>query len=301
MNIKDSLIVAKHVLKAKSPTILVVAGVAAGVGAVVTAAMATTKAGDILDQHNEEMSKIEEVKNDPEMAESYSEEDEKKDRAIIWTHTVFRFVKLYAIPISLEAASIFCIFAGHNIMMKRMAAVSAAYTAVSKAFNHYRENVKMVYGEDADRTMRQDLEPVEKTNKKGETKIVYKPTGRPHNEFARCFDEGNMNFNLDPLTNHSFLAAQQAYAQTIVDIRGALLLAEVYRSLGYQPTKESFHVGWTRGDEVRFGFEDNERFMDAQEPTVWLDFNVGDEILDNGIFDKEIRKNTKYAESMRVD
>ena len=79
-------------IKKHSPEILVVAGVVGTVTSAVMACKATTKAGDILEEHHEQMESINEVVAMDR--DDYTEEDHKKDTLIVYTQTAVKFVKL---------------------------------------------------------------------------------------------------------------------------------------------------------------------------------------------------------------
>lgn len=143
--------------KRKSPEILLSAGVVGIVVTVVTACRATLKVNEVLDEHKETMEKI---RNYPE-SEKYSEADRKKDTTITYIQTGFKLAKLYALSVGCGALTVTAFLAGHNIMRKRNVALSAAYTAVSKAFNEYRERVKKKFGDEVEKDILLGIEEVE--------------------------------------------------------------------------------------------------------------------------------------------
>ena len=83
-------------LKKYSPEILLVAGTVGVVTSTVMACKATLKVEEIVDEAKEKIDTIHQVSADPAMAEKYSEEDSKKDLAIVYTQTAVKFIKLYA-------------------------------------------------------------------------------------------------------------------------------------------------------------------------------------------------------------
>ena len=71
-------------LKKHSPEILIVAGVIGTVTSAVMACKATTKLNDILEESKENLDKIHSAMEHPEtLPEEYTEEDGKKDLAIV--------------------------------------------------------------------------------------------------------------------------------------------------------------------------------------------------------------------------
>ena len=122
-------------LKKHSPEILVVAGITGTVASAVMACKATTKIDTILDETEKSVNTVHHYMKDPEMIESgrYSEEDGKKDLAIIYTQTAVKMIKLYAPSVALGALSLICILAFNNILKKRNVAFAAfAYATMSQ-------------------------------------------------------------------------------------------------------------------------------------------------------------------------
>ena len=83
MNIKDTITrsVAKATfgMKKCSPEIFIVAGIAGSITAAILACKATTKLDDILDESKDEIQSIHDAEKDPNLAESYSEKEIKKN------------------------------------------------------------------------------------------------------------------------------------------------------------------------------------------------------------------------------
>jgi hypothetical protein len=101
--------------------------------------------------------------------------------------------------------------------------------------------------------------------------------------YAVCFDEGNVNWQREPVSNQTFIAVQEQYATDRLRSKGHLVLNDVYRMLGFPDTPEGAVVGWlndtSNGDGyVSFGVWNDEaqgeRFVSGGERSVWLDFNV---------------------------
>lgn len=283
-------------LKKHSPEILVIAGVAGTVVSAVMACKATLKVNDILDKSKENIDRIHTAKEKgyTESGEGYSEDDSKKDLAIVYVQTGVDFVKLYGPAIALGTLSITGILASNNILRKRNVALAATYAAVDNSFKGYRKRVVERFGKDLDRELKygikaKEIEEVivnedgsEHTTKK--TVEVVDPNG--YSEFARIFDDGCSGWTKDPELNLSFLRIQQSHANDILQKRGYLYLNEVYEMLGIPKTKAGHVVGWIYdevnpvGDNfVDFGIYDlySEKardFVNGYERAILLDFNV---------------------------
>lgn len=295
---KRSLIKAGFKVKKHSPEILVVVGVAGVVTSTVMACKATTKAGDILEEHKNQMNAIDQVvkmdRND------YTEEDHKKDTTIVYTQTAIKFVKLYSPSIMIGVLSLGCIIYSHNILNKRNAALAAAYATVDRGFKEYRGRVVERFGKELDHELRYNIkaQEFEKTevDKKGNEKVVKETVNvadpNLYSDYARFFDDGCNGWSKDPEQNLTFLKCQQAYANEKLKANGYLFLNDVYKMLGIPATKAGQIVGWIYDEKnpigdnfVDFGLYDMNKpvvrdFVNGYERTILLDFNVDGNILE---------------------
>lgn len=303
-------------LKKHSPEIMIVAGVTGTVVSAVMACKATTKVHDILEESKTKVNQVHEVLANDDLryeevkqedgalvrVEKYTEEDSKKDLAVIYLQTGIKFAKLYGPSIVLGAVSITSILASHNIMRKRNVALAAAYTAVDKSFKGYRSRVIERFGEELDKELRYNIKAKEiettVTDENGEEKVVKETvqvsdtTPTFYSDYARCFDDGCTGWTKNAEMNLMFLRRQQDWANERLKARGYLFLNEVYESLGIPRTKAGQVVGWIydtknpNGDNyVDFGIynihiEKNRDFVNGYERSIWLDFNVDGNILD---------------------
>ena len=309
-------------LKKHSPEILVVTGVVGIVASAVMACKATTKVNDILTDTKAQVDKIHEVMNNDELrikeetkvtvdengkqtittekVEVYSEEDSKKDLAIVYTQTAMKFIKLYGPSVILGAASISCILASHHILSKRNAALAAAYSIVDRGFKEYRGRVVDRFGEAVDKELKYDIKAEEIEEKvidedgeeKVEKKVVQVANPSEYSDYAKFYDDGCAGWSKNPELNLMFLKRQQCYANNKLKTEGHLFLNDVYEMLGIPKTKAGQIVGWIydeknpNGDNyVDFGIYDihsaaNRDFVNGYERTILLDFNVDGNILD---------------------
>lgn len=285
-------------LKKHSPEIMVIAGVVGVVTSAVMACKATTKASEIVDDTKDQMDKIKKVAAMPDV-EDYTEEDMKKDIAIVYTQTAVKFVKLYGPSVLLGVASITSILAGHNITRKRNAALAAAYATIDNSFKDYRGHVIERFGEQLDKELRYNIKAKEfseiVTDDKGKEKTTKKTVEvadpNTYSDYARFFDDGCTGWQKDAELNLVFLKHQQNYANDLLKRKGHLFLNEVYDMLGIPRTKAGQIVGWIydenhpNGDNfVDFGIYDLNRerardFVNGYERTILLDFNVDGNIL----------------------
>lgn len=301
-------------IKKHSPEILVVAGVVGVVTSAVMACKATTKVNDILEESKTKVDQIhgvladdskrfKEVEENGEMTkvEVYSEEDGKKDLAIVYVQTAAKFAKLYGPSIVLGALSITSILASNNILRKRNVALAAAYATVDKSFKDYRSRVVERFGKELDRELKYNLksQEIEETvvDEKGKEQTVKKTvntvnTNHFFSDYAKFFDDGCTGWTKDPEMNRFFLLRQQDQANERLKSIGYLFLNDVYEMLGIPKTKAGQIVGWVydtnkpNGDNyVDFGIfnaysEQARDFVNGYERTILLDFNVDGNILD---------------------
>ena len=302
-NMKRALSMTGFKLRLHSPEILVVTGV---VGAVVAAAMAckaTMKLDDILTEANENIERVNKAAEDEALKEQYTDDDRKKDLAIVYVKTGIKVAKLYAPAALVMGASIAGVLTGHGILRKRNIALAAAYATVDKGYKEYRKGVIAKLGEAADREFAHGVKATEITDtvtddKTGEPKEVSKtvdtidPEKLP-NAYARIFDERNRNWDKsgNPDFNMGFLRAQEQYANDLLRTQGYLTLNEVYDMLGFAKTKAGQVVGWIYdkknpvGDNyVDFGIHAAHTVEDPYDYgnglVYILDFNVDGNILD---------------------
>lgn len=288
-------------IKKHSPEILLVTGITGVVTSAVMACKATTKVDAIVEETKKSIDMIHEGMDTGNICDvEYTEEDGKKDLAIVYIQTGVKFAKLYGPSVLLGLTSIGCILASNNIIHKRNVALSAAYTAIDRSFKGYRGRVIERFGENMDRELRYNI----KTQEVKET-VVDEETGKKktvkstvsvvdpntYSDYARFFDEYCAGWTKDAEYNLMFLRQQQNYANELLKSRGHLFLNEVYDMLGIDRTKAGNIVGWIYDEKhpigdnfVDFGIYvlDNEKardFVNGRERSILLDFNVDGDIL----------------------
>jgi hypothetical protein len=250
----------------------------------------------VLDKAKEKMDKIHEARETVEISD-YTEEDYKKDTAIVYVQTGWDFVKLYGPSITLGVASMACILTSHGIMRRRNFALVAAYKAIEEGFAKYRKRVVEEYGERTDymfkNGIRDKIVTETVTDENGDSKEVHKVvqtidpvTGK--SVYAKFFDELSAHWCKTPEYNMMFLKTQQNFANDLLHSRGHVFLNEVYDMLDIPRTQAGAVVGWVRGqgdDFIDFGiFDGNDdatrRFVNGCERSILLDFNVDGVIYD---------------------
>lgn len=303
-------VIAKTGLKLKQygPQIATGAGIVCIVGGMVMACQETSTLDDILEKHQlkkdefeTNLSDLKELIASGEVVPSeYSEADERKDRARLWVSKATDIVLHFAPSVCLAGLGIGLIIGGQHAMVKRNAAIGAAYLGLKKQFDGYRNRVKDAYGEEAEldvyygRTV--EKFKVTETDEAGKEHVktvkVKKPADEAMSIYARWFDEGSRHFTNSADANFMFLADRLAQCNEILNRRGYLFLNEVYDMLDIPRTPEGQLVGWVKnegpggGDNfVDFGIflsgdQGHRDFVNRVEKSVLLDFNVDGPIYD---------------------
>ena len=289
-------------LKKASPEILVIAGVAGTLGAVVMACKATKKVDKVIQDAKNDVEKIHKTEKSVNDIKIYSHEDAKKDLTIVYVQTAWKLVKLYGPAALIWTASAGSIFASSRIMKERNAALAAAYAVLDKGFRDYQSRVTERYGEEIEKEIRNNIKAKEfetsttdenGKEKKGKETLKAVDDKTKISPFARIFDENNDNWQKNSDFNLMFLRSQQEWANQKLRSYGHLFLNEIYDELGFDRTKEGNCVGWVydadgneHGDNyVDFGLYDlcNQKandFVNGFERSVILNFNVDGPILD---------------------
>jgi hypothetical protein len=233
----------------------------------------------------------------------------KKAIRLLKVKTGLAVAKLYLPSASLTIAGATAILTSHNIMKRRNAVLTAAYTALETAFSDYRGRVIDRFGEEVDRELKYNMvhktveEEVEtESGKKKKVKKEVDVVGENlPSIYAKFFDSSSREFQNDPESNLFFLTNQQNYFNDLLKSRakinggvGHVFLNEVYDRLDIPRTSTGQICGWVldfndaennTGDGViDFGIYQtnraNRRFVNGLESVILLDFNCDGSIID---------------------
>lgn len=268
-----------------SPRVLFVAGVAGVVTSTVLACRATLKMDEVLDSIEHDISSVKALKNpDNEIVDSYDDRHYNRDLAYVYFKSGYRIVRLYGPAVVIGSASIAALTSSHIMLSRRNASLTAAYAAVSKGFDEYRARVRHELGEEKELDLYRGVTEVEDPKTKEIKKVVDPNKLSP---YSVIFDESNPNFQKNAEINKVFLLAQQNYLNNLLHARGHVFLNEVLYELGFEHTTAGAVVGWLSpnkdGDNyIDFGLFDayNSRFVNGDERSIILDFNVDGVIYD---------------------
>jgi hypothetical protein len=264
-----------------SPKLLFVTGIIGFGVTVVLASRATLKADEFLEDAQKDKVQLETL-NHPQ----YTELDRQKDMTLFYMKSCAQLMKLYAPTVIVGTLTILSLTKSHNILAQRNAALTAAYVAIQKSFDAYRERVRAELGDDKDREFKHGVEMVEiKNEKNGKVKQVKRAGEVDPETYTRIFDQLCPDWSPYPDNNRTFLQCQEKYMNDLLQLNGHVFLNEVYDRLGIPRSMAGSVVGWIFDPDnpnidnyIDFGaFDSNQNmidFMNGRSKGVWLDFNV---------------------------
>lgn len=272
------------IAKKNSPHVFFAAGLIGTVTSTVLACRATLKLNETLDDISKDINEVKNIRSGEDINDTenrYPVDQHNRDLAYVYAKSSLKLAKLYAPSATLGIVSIGLLTGSHVQLTKRNTAVMAAYAAVQKAYDDYRERVQNILGETKELEV-YHASSVEKIDK--EDRRIADPN--QWSPYAKFFDEGSPYWQKDPELNRLFIQCQQNYANNRFIARGHLLLNDVYEMLGLDHTKAGCVVGWVLNGEgdnyIDFGIFEayNSRFVNGWEQSVILDFNVDGVIYD---------------------
>jgi hypothetical protein len=277
-------------IKKNSPTILFVAGIAGVTTSTVMASMATLKLDKVVNDAQTRLLTINEAdafnELHPEKAIDFDGNSAVQMKAFIYMRLVLDLGRLYGPAIIVGVAGVACLTKSHNILMKRNAALTAAYVTLERTYKAYRAKVRESIGDDKEAELhyevQKELHEKEALAVEGKKK---KKGGTGPSIYSRWFDESCSSFSISPEANVMFLHFQQRAANDRLKAKGFIFLNEVYESVGVPETEAGTVVGWTldgEGDNyVDFGIfnhhtDEVRNYVknDGTGAPILLDFNV---------------------------
>lgn len=285
--------VSKH-----APTIL---SVGASIGVVATSALAW-RAGRTFED-GPEYRNYDRVRNCQKHADEIPDEDvpkiERKNRALFMLDTA----RHIAPTVIVGASTIALIYFSNSISRKRMAALSAAYFTLQKAFDSYKERMVETLGkETVDKIVApklpntgmsaEEILAMDNASDAGDVlDAVLSMVDNCSSPYARIISETSSSA-WDSSEDYTLmnLNSIQDWANRRLHKKGHLFLNEVFDQLGLSRTKEGALVGWlAKGDgDCYVSFGDFEsmvyRVLDAERKAIHsnvvVDFNVDGVIWD---------------------
>ena len=221
--------------KRNSATILTCVGAVGVVATAVTAVKATPKAIRMMEaakqEKGEELTRIEVVRT---------------------------VAPVYIPTVALGVSTIACIF-GANILNKRQqASLTSAYALLDNSFKEYRSKVKELYGEEADKTVRQEIA---KDHYKDEDIEVRDDYQLFYDEHSKTYFESTME---------EVIKAEYDLNRQLV-IEGGVFLNDYYRYMKLPETIEGKELGWSSG------------ILESMYWAQWIEFDHTPVIMDDGL------------------
>ena len=258
--------VAKKIDRKHGSKILLVGGIVTSIAAV-----------EIVDNHNAYREKI-----DQELPEDeFPEEQRKKAVRKLYFDTGVKLAKTYALPATLEIASLAMFTCGHVKDQEMIYGLSSALGSTVSAFTGYRKAIAAKIGEEAEKDIYNGIRHEKVTNeetKKKEEVVIIDPNR--FSVYSRIFDECNPNWQNDPQYNLFWLKTQQQIWTDKLRRDKVIFLNDVYEALGFNKIPEGQYIGWAvaNGDDfIDFGYFDGNRekardFVNGLEASIILTF-----------------------------
>lgn len=296
-------------LKARSPEILIGAGIGLVIGGTVLACKATNKARDIMADRREEIWDINEAEkfnlesNGYDVADKSKDDDYAKDtrkqakteRLLANVRCGWGLVKCYAPSVALEAAGIACFLGAHGIMRRRNSALIAAYEATEAAYRRLQERQRQD-GKDEERAAAAKAR-VESGNGDVLDELDSGTSGRKYNpdeqfnQYSFFFDEMCDAWKGDAEMNLTFVRMVENVLTKRLQARGFVFLNEVREMFGMDspgPIAQGQIIGWMTklGDTcvdlgLKNGYQEGVRsFVNGRDRSVLLTPNCHHVIYD---------------------
>lgn len=197
----------QYFLKKNSPLILTIAGSAGVVITTILAVKATPKAIELIeeaeDEKGEKLTTIEKIK-------------------IGWKPYIGTGIS--------ALSTIICVVSIQYLNTKKQASIISAYTLLDNAFKQYRDNIKLLYTEEADTLAKQEI-----------VRAKYDPDCIPDEDEDLFFDYQGMRFFTSTFTN--VMQAECKFKEALMS-RGYACINEYYDYLGIPKVEYGYQLGW---------------------------------------------------------
>ena len=244
MNLKNLVNKIGYECRKHSPEILMGLGIGGTVTATVIACRNTAKkVAPRKAQHDLIVLAAEEdAKN-----EIMSEEEAKKEVKKECMSYAVDVAKAYAVPVSIEIASVACILWSNNIMRKRLAGVTATLSMTMSAFEAYRDRVRERYGEEEEMSiyLNEKKVEIETTDEKGKTKKETITVADPDiSSIGRYLTSKNKNFSKSEAFMENLIRMKDAQMNDLIASQGFCVMNDLYYEWDFDTdTQEGITVG----------------------------------------------------------
>lgn len=304
MNMNGVLNFCKHLgyrtlfqAKKKAPELcLALAGIS-GIACVVSACKATVKANEVLKNHNETLANVKEII--AEEPDQFGPKEEKRMVRKVYGNTVLQLGVLYLPAAIYGVAAGASVYGVYKTLTNRNYALAGALAAAER-------KVQMLQAKEA---LGLPSGEKEEEDKKEEQEKTYLEKPVPNEAFSFFWGDGDRQWSdwrlRGPMANPIVLNQIEEYFNTILPIRGAIFMNDIFDYFGKKATVPGQFAGWVydpkKGDhQIDFGVHDPKNreaiaFMNGDEPDgVWIHPNC-----ENYILDKAMAKKHDVWELMR--
>lgn len=257
-SLKQAFATGKLKFEKHSPEIFLAVGIAGTIVGAVVACVATVKAKEVLEETKENLEAVDKA-TETVMLEKYSEEDRRKDLVKIYVQTGYNLGRLYLPAVALFGLSIAGILHSHGLMKRRNAELLATCSALTAAFNEYRERVRKELGDNKEDNLYYGLREVTVTEGNEENKDALCMVEDPISPYAVYFGPDNACWEKGSLSgNKMFLEAHEKLANNKLCVRkkNFIFLNDVYKMIGFNLAKmpkelveKGQRVGWVYDPE----------------------------------------------------
>lgn len=258
-------------IRESAPIIGIAVGVITLVASGIVAAVSTRNIDDILDDHNDRLISIKEMKESKEI----TEKEASKQTGMCYMHTFGRMAINYIPAVTLGIVGTSLIGFGYSLEHQRLidtkdqlAVMTATASGLAADFNAYRMRARERYGEEVDNELMygysKTKEEVTEINEKGKDKKVKKEVvhigdvGEPgYGIYAKWFNRSSCNgWKNDAEMNLYFLQSVEDVLNKRLNVEGVLTVNDIYEEIGLkdefdQPikTKAGQVMGWINDPE----------------------------------------------------
>lgn len=271
--------------KKNSPHIFFGFGLVSVVGGSIMACRATLKLEKVVDDIQAEFAQINDMKEKADKGTiSYDRDEYMRDLTFAYIRTMKKLGALYGPSVVVGGIGVACLTGSHVQLTRRNAAVTAAFAAVTKAYDEYRRRVREEFGEEKELAIYQACLLDEDEDMRAPKKMpLSKNAASP---YSRYFEPTNVNWKPEPEWNRIYIQAIQNQYNHVLQSRGHVFLNEIYDDLGFEHTPEGAVVGWLLGgngdNHIDFSIFTpiNANFVNGDGTGCLLDFNVDGVIYD---------------------
>ena len=203
----------------------------------------------------------------------------------MYKNTTLDIIMAFGPCVLLTGTGIAAILGSHYILSRRYASLQVAYSMLDNSYREYRDRVREAVGKKKEYELFSNQSEIEAIEDDGNGKMkktkkkLKKGSGNP---YCFIFDESNPNWQKNPALNRQFLEQRQWYANDLLHHKKVVTLAEILFSMDFFSDMREiptycYEMVWEDGgcgdNEIIFGFQDDEGFMEGHDPSVMLNFN----------------------------